>query len=226
MNECLKSVRGVTLIELSVVLLVIVALAGVTLPYLAGVPRSAACSTTDVTLANIRDAIMGGGASPGFKANLGMMPSYVGMNPSPYANPGLLSELFTNPVGPSAPYPAYNPNTRRGWNGPYLSGGFACQTTPQARFCNCNPAALSGVVFSLDSFHVANPSGYCNGAPIVDPIELRIDSSSPPIYFLVSGGPNGQIDTASVSNLATRSNDDRVLVLNAPDPGTNQPCDQ
>ena len=255
-----KQEAGVTLIELTVVLLVLIALAGVVVPYVGGTAQSSMCSTTDVTLANIRDAILGTGATSGFKNELGMMPSYDGMpTPPPYKD-GILSELYHNPayidvVTPannSTSYAAYNPTTRHGWNGPYLTGGFNCTTLPSGLnlsvCCQTQSAPVGN--FALDSFVTTNAINrtpnysLCSDGvtPASDPIELRQDSVTS-IYFLVSGGPNGQIDTVRTGtctstststctpSLATRNScnqfcedDDRVLVLNAPDPGKNQPC--
>jgi prepilin-type N-terminal cleavage/methylation domain-containing protein len=257
---CYARQRGMTLIELTVVLVAMVAVAGMVIPYVAssggggGGHSVAACIATDTTLVNIRDAIMGTSTAPGFRTDLGMMPSYRGMasyagvtNPDPDFT-GLLSELYHPSASSSAaPYPSYNASTRHGWNGPYLTGGMTCSTAPHAGACRennqpsaayCVATALPGASFALDSY-TNTTTRSCNGSYVKDPIQLRIDdSSTPPIYFLVSGGPDGIVQTDGKTNhLANRNpksncssncfyTDDRVLVLNQPDPGNNQPCTQ
>ena len=54
----IKQQTGVTLLELTVVLLVLVALAGVAIPYLGGTSSTALCNATDVTMQNVKKAIM------------------------------------------------------------------------------------------------------------------------------------------------------------------------
>ena len=262
MTHSIKATRGMTLIELSVVLLILVALAGMTLPYLSGTTSTAVCTTTDTTLAGIRDSILGTGAIAGFKSDLGMMPTYVGQPTNLTASndymEGILSELYNNPVippNPSAtpptpgtpPLPAYSVTTQHGWNGPYLTNGATCANAPQTTLCDCSKTAMPGVVFVLDSYSVNTSQQTCSDGitPQKDPIQLQhipATTTQPEYYFLVSGGRNGIINTTSGSNtcsgasaliLATRNNghpacanDDRVLVLNAVDPGANAPCNQ
>jgi len=48
-----------TLIELRVVMLILIALAGLALPYVSGTTSKALCDATNVSMANIKKVIMG-----------------------------------------------------------------------------------------------------------------------------------------------------------------------
>ena len=237
-----------TLIELSVVLLVLVALAGLTLMSLQSTPRYAECIATDTTLANIREAIMGGAGQAGYLSDMGGVPSLDGtitISGNSYSASSL-TDLFNSPVynikanQPNPPTPTkqnFNPVTQHGWRGPYLSGGVACTTVlskaPSAvNVCSSSGSSLKEITaVALDSFAVidTNSSGSTStelsGSPIVLMQDTTTNGTANGKYFLVSGGPNNTIDTTPIT-VETRSNDDRVLFLNAPDPSPtgNQPC--
>lgn len=91
------AVRGVTLIELTVVLLVLVALAGLTLPMYTNTPRYAQCVATDATMANIRDAIMGSGGMGGYRSDMGGVPRLDNNITQASANASSLNDLYNNP---------------------------------------------------------------------------------------------------------------------------------
>ncbi|PKM09905.1 MAG: hypothetical protein CVV06_18465 [Gammaproteobacteria bacterium HGW-Gammaproteobacteria-10] len=57
--------KGFTLLELAVVLLVLVVLAGLAMPYIGGTGRMAMCRATDATLQTVKQAIMGGAVGSG-----------------------------------------------------------------------------------------------------------------------------------------------------------------
>lgn len=73
--------QGVTLLELSVVLLVLVALAGLAAPYVGSIGSTAMCQTTGATMHVVKEAIMGGGAGAGFYGDM------LGRYPSPQSTP-------------------------------------------------------------------------------------------------------------------------------------------
>ncbi len=99
---------GMTLLELTVVLLVLIALAGLTVPYIGGTNRKALCDATDVSMANIKRAIM----DRYFLDTLGHFP--VSNGNTDFS----LHYLFA-----SGGWPAFDPDSQVGWRGPYLMNG-------------------------------------------------------------------------------------------------------
>lgn len=141
--------RGVTLIELAVVLLILIALAGMLIPYVQNTGGGAQCVATDASLVAIRDAIMGTGGQPGYLSDMGGFPKHPGVSTtaaSPYSLHYLFSDWNAN-ADPSPNtclsstsgsndsncqhLPHFNPNTQRGWRGPYLSNGLTCGSLTQ-----------------------------------------------------------------------------------------------
>ena len=133
--------RGMTLLELSVVLLILIALAGLAVPYVAGVSSTAACQATDATMQTAKEAIMGGPSGVGYYADLlgqyprdkwisGGSPSYSlhylferddgvdndgdGHNSSP---------SYDGVFDPDDEWRSYDAKSGVGWRGPYLTTG-------------------------------------------------------------------------------------------------------
>lgn len=219
--DCIAAQAGMTLIELTVVLLVLIALAGVVVPYVGSAGDRTACQTTDATLGAVRDAIMGGGAGAGYLADMGDLPYYLEDPNGAKVRHDSLHFLFVNSVTviennvSKTYYPNaissstdsrlyFNPNTGRGWRGPYLQGGITLNAT----------TGEMGV-----------PDQYPNNR--ADLIAIALQAGETSSARLVSAGPDGVVNTstgATQDDLKTRSNDDRVLFLRVPDPGHNQPC--
>lgn len=229
-----RQARGVTLIELAVVLLILIALAGMLVPMFSGTGQYAQCIATDHTLANLRDAILGSGGQPGYLSDLGKMPD------------SNLGYLFNQPPGTSK----FNPTTQRGWRGPYLNGGSTCESLASAldqqqidttaepmnilqQACafsrqggRLQPVTPNRVV-ALDSFQRMGPNG---ALPVRSPIRLFRDAAGH--YYLVSAGLDGQtllgngfdpvVDKTSAAQ--DRRRDDRVLYLDSYDAWGNAAC--
>lgn len=225
--------RGITLLELSVVLLILIALAGLTVPYVGGIGSTAMCQTTDATMQAVKEAIMGGTAGPGFYGDtLGYYPKATKSTAADYN----LTYLFSAPTDSSwGGMVSFNAKTAVGWRGPYLQSGGAAI-----------PAGL-GTSFADVFNSTTNPTGKVHlaingGSQVMDawhrPIILQVPyygSAYHPEYArLISAGPGTGIepgDAAIDTNIQTQDasdrGDDRVLFLKNPDPlaGGNPPCD-
>ncbi|WP_152555699.1 hypothetical protein [Methylomarinum vadi] len=135
----LRNQSGMTLMELTVVLLILIALAGLAIPYVGGTGRMAMCQATDATMLAVKEAIMGGASGPGFYGDL------LGEYPRDrYFTTGYnLHYLFNRDNGldddsdthnsdtinfdgvfdADEEWRDYNPRTGVGWRGPYLMSG-------------------------------------------------------------------------------------------------------
>ncbi|GAB4358265.1 MAG: hypothetical protein Kow0060_12170 [Methylohalobius crimeensis] len=132
---------GFTLLELTVVLLVLIALAAVVLPYTQGTVSQAACQATDATMAAVRDAIMGSAAGPGYYSDIrNHLPYYrdgsgnedchddtaTGGDPH-YHLHFLVNASTFDSANPKSLCPGwlgqFKPRLALGWRGPYLQGG-------------------------------------------------------------------------------------------------------
>lgn len=232
---------GMTLIELAVVLLILVALAGLVVPYMGGTGSKALCDATDLSMQNIKKAIMGGGSGAAFYLDtLGYFPKdqKTGTNYN-------LTYLFE-----SGGWNAYDPETAVGWRGPYVMNGVRLDSNTEYQAANL-PASFK------DASSPANPTtnhvhdNLADGQTVIldgwgRPIVIQVPTvsdcktilgltSNPKEGYcarLVSAGPglglgidNADIETAIAKNLA---GDDRILYLNAPTPATdiNPSCSQ
>jgi type II secretory pathway pseudopilin PulG len=222
---------GMTLLEITVVLLILIALAGLVVPYVGGTGGAAMCKATDATLQAVRQAIMGGAAGPGYYADtLGYYPKASQASTDTAYN---LKYLFEQ-----GSWDEYNPKTGVGWRGPYLLTGSVINSPLNASF---------GTVFNPDTpattayVHVDITTD--TGSQVFDgwhrPIILQIpyfDNAPQPDYArLVSAGPGSGLksDEAAIDiTIQSRGDkdsyrgDDRVLFLKIPDPGSNRSCDE
>ena len=124
--------QGMTLVELTVVLLILVALAGLAVPYVMGTGSTAMCQTTDATMQAVKAAIMGGPAGTGYYADmLGKYPQDLqglAANTTPQYN---LHYLFSDRnSGGTRIHQPFNAKTGVGWHGPYLQSGGATLPSP------------------------------------------------------------------------------------------------
>lgn len=225
--------RGMTLVELTVVLLIMLALAGVVAPYVGGIGRAAMCQATDATMQAVREAIMGGAAGAGFYSDtLGYFPAN-DKNSNDYS----LNYLFSQPTG----WEKYQAKTGVGWRGPYLqTGGRLSSANLDSSFSDAGTSGkvhtnhnVTTLMHVFDAWH----------RPIILQIPYYDDDAGGPhaaAYHpddarLVSAGPGSGIepsaaviDTPISEYDATSRGDDRLLFLRHPDPrpGGNIPCDQ
>ncbi len=256
------NMAGLTLIELAVVMLILVALAGMLMPLIQNTGPTAQCVATDASLVAIRDVLLGVG---GYRSDLGKLPSMDNPTNSLY-RASSLTDLYINNTDANNPsvIQTFNATTQRGWRGPYMTGGMTCTIFAKAlsghlsanlpvfdKYNVCNLSESAGAYTSawtnpdqhfvaLDSFPIKDAESGNVGLPGA-PIVLLRDASNGPNngkYFLVSGGPDGQIGITP-ANVNTRIKDttdsradeatafdDRVLYLDANNASANRPCSQ
>jgi len=224
--------KGITLLELTVVLLVLVALAGLTIPYVAGTGQMARCQATDATLQEIKRAIMGGPSGPGFYGDLlGYYPKKTKSTAADYNLHFLLSQPTDASWGSMN---KYNRKTAVGWRGPYLQGG---RTTGANAFNDVfnSTTNLTGKVHVDVSNSTQIMDTWDRPVILQVPYDTSVSNYNLKYARLVSAGPDGVIDTKIAYDGtggalpdASDRNDDRVLYLKKPDPypAGNTPCNQ
>jgi prepilin-type N-terminal cleavage/methylation domain-containing protein len=144
--------RGLTLVELIVVLAILVALAGLLVPLLSSTSSKAQDTTTQATMIALRNAVI---------AYHQDMKGIQVWNDGSVAPPGAtgmpltLRDLQIPPLVPdgSATVQRFDPVTRRGWRGPYM-----LQTT--GTFLPPPPPPPSPGAILDTSFYPAAPAGY------------------------------------------------------------------
>lgn len=157
--------QGLSLLELAVVLVILVALATLVVPSGHESSRTAQCMATDATLATLREAIMGGGGQPGYLSDLGLYPKHPApaAQASPYDLHYLLEDWSANydlaantclTSGPDDPacvhLPRFNPVTQRGWRGPYVqANGARCETLNSALLASTSQPEERAAAFTL-----------------------------------------------------------------------------
>src|SRR5579864_9305651 len=95
---------GFTLVELMVVMLILVALAGIAVTLIGSTVSDTESKATQVSLNNLRNIIMGHEQSPGYWSDLHQLPQ-------------TMADLFVVPSYLPASQQSFDPNTRRGWRG-------------------------------------------------------------------------------------------------------------
>lgn len=210
---------GITLIELTVVLLVLVALAGVVIPYVGGTSSAALCNATDVTMQNIKKVIM----ERYYLDTLGHFP--VSKTAGVVGNDYNLKYLFE-----AGGWDAFNPETQIGWRGSYLQNGIKLGSGQylvgnlDSSFKDATVAPNNHVHTDFTNIDTVVLDGW--GRPLIIQVKNNGDAK------LVSAGAGSglAINEAAIDTLinGTRTNDDRILYLNAPTPATdvNPPCNE
>lgn len=112
---------GMTMLELTVVLIIMIALAGLAVPYISDTGSKAMCQATDATMQAVKESIMGSAAGAGFYAdNLGLFPAVV-KGGNEYSLHFLFSSRDVDATTDA--WSVFTPNTATGWRGPYLMSG-------------------------------------------------------------------------------------------------------
>lgn len=230
---------GITLIELTVVLLILIALAGLVVPYMGGTSSKALCDATDLSMQNIKKAIMNGY----YLDTLGKFPQDLNM-------------LTSNPLGPkynlhylysdrnidgSQIHKPFDPDSATGWRDDgYLQGGISLDSANPVYKASNLSTTFTDATFVHDALadgHVIVLDGW--GRPII----IQFDSTHGIARLVSAGSGSGiglmneqgviqahiesPIGDFSAGNKPATS-DDRILYLNAPTPATdiNPSCAQ
>lgn len=117
---------GITLMELLVVLVILIALAGLLLSMLSGTTQDAQATATRTNLQSLANVIAQYRAD-----NVGQMPlpGATGQSQGRLATQPQLRYLFINPANETTAT-SYNPFTKTGWNGPYAFTGSGTYPDP------------------------------------------------------------------------------------------------
>jgi prepilin-type N-terminal cleavage/methylation domain-containing protein len=229
-----KKQHGVTLIELTVVLLILVALAGLVSPYVGGTGQKAMCEATDVSMQNIKKVIMEN-----------YYVDTLGRYPRKTQNPTTSTDYNLTCLFESCNVPNFDPVTNVGFRkGSYLQNGMQLSATDVGQLNNSFTNNTDGVF--VNNYLTANDMVILDawGRPIVLQVPSVADCQAvfgkDDCARLVSAGSgngvglnNGAIDTLIQDTVNTpphlgRTGDDRILYLNIPTPSgeQNTPCDQ
>ena len=196
---------GTTLMELTVVLLILIALAGLALPYVSGTSSSGLCNATDVTMQNSKSAIMEGF----YIDTLGYFPKKTKDTSTLDFNLTYLFEKSTE-----SGWNTFDPESRIGWKGPYLTAGRKLDilSTLDASFQSASFVHAAGALTSSD-FAVFDA---WNRPLIIQQYDEPNNG-----FRLISAGENGELETTLSGS---RAGDDRVIYLNKPAPESNDSC--
>ena len=225
------SFRGLTLIELIVVLVVLVALGAIIVPMFGNAGEDAREQSTRATMSRVAEAIVGpggyaevmsyardpGGSGTDDRIGEGSglpWPSDTDQINDGRADHPQLSFLFTAPAG----LPDYDPATRIGWRGPWLSTVTATPYEVTGTF-----TAVYGLGDGRDGLpddDLAPIDGWGN------PIVIQLPDVSASVITdeeiehvrLVSAGPDGVINTPDNVLAPTDVGDDLVLFLRRENP--------
>jgi len=222
--------KGVTLLELTVVLLILIALAGLAIPYIGGTSSKVLCDATDVSMANIKKAIMDGY----YLDTLGRFPQDLAgltANATFASRDYNLHYLFSDRnIGGGRIHKSFDPDSATGWrSGGYLQNGVVL-ANDLGGF-----SLLAGHIAAMDSWGRPFVIQVVNNANCIDSGEWGITTNEDFCARLVSAGSgsgvglaNGDIDTQILDDSGTatvqeqhRQNDDRILYLNVPTPAAD-----
>lgn len=114
-NSPSKYQLGFSLIEILMVLMLISVLAAIAIPSFVSFSNDSRAAVTQEKLATLKNAIIGDG-----RRAMAGRPTNLGYERNCNALPTTLADLITQP-GAGVCAAAYNPFSKRGWRGPYVS---------------------------------------------------------------------------------------------------------
>jgi type II secretory pathway pseudopilin PulG len=209
---------GLTLAELVIVLLVLVAVAGIIVPRMTAATANAKQQTTIATMERLREVIAGTPQLPGYWNDI------LSSSADPNQTPLTMRDLFYFNVNLLAQYPqfpslqTFDPTIRHGWHGPYLVNASGYYPDPT------NPVAISHG-FTATYGAIGDPAmldGWGNPIVIQWPqVSGATATQVAPFVRLVSAGANGILETPlGITDLSQNNwlnaGDDIVLYLRQP----------
>jgi prepilin-type N-terminal cleavage/methylation domain-containing protein len=233
MRQTTEKRQGLTLAEMVVVLVILVALAGIVVPLFSSSADNSRNEATLASMYRLRDVLIGSSNQPGYLQDMRgvLIPSAQSATGQSTGIPDKLQDLFVQPTGA----PNFDPNTKLGWRGPYLTNTGAVFNL-KALDPSFNPTPAYGTQSApaiLDAW----------GNPIVlqwpttnDSVDIRAQyvrliSAGPPSKqtaagpVAVIGMPANILDPASIPASA-RGKNNLVLFLRVPDPNATNPLTQ
>ena len=208
--------RGLTLVELLVVLVILVGVGGVittsfsnsvTVRGADGESREAGEVVTLATMRTVRDAFIGTSLSDrGYVQDVGSFRDPANAEAPNAADLGCLLDQTLSGE------PNYDPATRRGWNGPYLMD-------EAVRFDIAEPFPLGSGFASTDGNGFA---GFADDDPLIldgwgSPLVFGHRNNTD-FYWLVSPGPDRNLETNLTNEIDADRGDDIILFLRTSDP--------
>lgn len=192
-----RSAAGLTLLELLVVLLLLVAIAGTVIGLLPSAVATAERDATAVSLRRVRQAIVGGEGQPGYRGDLRALPATI-------------ADLLRKP----ALAKDFDPLTGLGWRGPYLLVSSGTYTVGPGGFTVAY--GVTGDPALLDAWGNPIVLQYPTTVP-----DYTADEKAKYVR-LVSAGPDGVIDSppsalTPADLTSALRDDDVVLFLEVPD---------
>jgi type II secretory pathway pseudopilin PulG len=234
---------GLTLVELIVVMLILIALAGILVPLLSTTSINAQDTATRATMKALRDAVIA--YYQDMKGIPAWTPNGSAVPPGATGIPLTLRDLQIPPQDPTDPkgirtVPAFDPVTGRGWRGPYvlqstgsflpeappgtpaspgtsLDVSFYPQATGYPSFPNASPPYTLSYLFGNPPPN-PNPLKFPGDLAFLDgwgnPIVLQWPQTNDPLWVrLVSAGAPSNVNGYMVSTIDT---------LNVPQPLPSQ----
>ncbi|MEM7473740.1 MAG: hypothetical protein AAF483_02030 [Planctomycetota bacterium] len=184
---------GFTLVELTGVLIILVLVAAMIIPLVGGSSgilsvdigngeQSAEAIVTQTTMQSIRDTLISTGTTTGLWADMGHIANRL---------PRTIGQMFDS-TAPVAGTPSFDPVTKIGWRGPYLTQ--ATGTYPDVTTSDWNARNFSATYGATGDPAMIDAWGN----PIVLQVDFDVDGSITSLESLdtrlVSAGPNGTID--------------------------------
>lgn len=210
---------GFTLLELVVVIVIIAALAGLVINQVDGTAADAELTVARADLQVISEAMGGSAVGAGYLQDMKYVPGFSRVEVRAH-------DLFSPSSYPS--FATFDPETKRGWRGPYLRGGGLFPASGDRRFAGDSTFLERKFYAAGGSSPYAVVGDLCVKDPWANPVVIQVPqtSSSPSAadeatrmqYLrLVSAGPDGVLDTLLSDLTAAIRGDDLVLFPNRAD---------